>query len=267
MPAIESFEDDETDPSSHSHPTLPGTMPQLPLRGSKLSLTVSFIGAMAFVLQGYDQAVVNGLLELGTWESQFPSINTTANKSNKASVLQGTAVALYEVGCAVGALSCFFLGDLLGRRRVIFAAACTVIVGVILQATPFSLGQLVTGRVVTGVGVGAFTATVPMWVTECTKAHHRGKLVMLQGWLAISGVCLATWIDFGFFYVTKSSVNWRFPIAFQAIFAFIVLAVILFLPGKNARPNVAGAAAAAAAPLPRMAECASPAFTKTPSPC
>lgn len=189
------------------------------------------MGALAFLLQGYDQAVVNGLLSLSTWDEQFPAIDTKTHPGSHASLLQGTAVALYEVGCAFGAVSCFFLGDLLGRRRVIFGAACTVIVGVILQASTFSLGQLMAARVVTGLGVGAFTATVPMWVTECTKAHNRGKLVMLQGWLAIGGVCLATWIDFGFFYVKDSSVNWRFPIAFQAIFAIIVLSLILFLPG------------------------------------
>jgi MFS family permease len=44
------------------------------------------------------------------------------------------------------------------------------------------------------------------------------------------GVALATWIDFGFFYAQSSSVSWRFPIAFQAIFALIVVCLVLFLP-------------------------------------
>lgn len=151
-------------------------MPALHLRGTKLSLAVGIIGATAFILQGYDQAVVNGLLTLSSWEKQFPAIDTTTDTSNHASLLQGTTVALYEVGCAFGALSCFFLGDYLGRRHLIFGAACIVIVGVILQATPFHLGQMMAARLVTGLGVGAFTATVPMWVTECSKAHVRGKL-------------------------------------------------------------------------------------------
>jgi MFS family permease len=62
----------------------------------------------------------------------------------------GTTVAIYEVGCAIGALSCVILGDILGRRRTIFLAGCIVIVGVILQATPFQLGQLIVARVITG---------------------------------------------------------------------------------------------------------------------
>ena len=81
-----------------------------------------------------------------------------------------------------------------------------------------------------GLGVGAFTATVPMWVSECTHAAHRGRLVLLEGLFAIAGVALATWIDFGFYYAQKSSVSWRFPIAFQGVFAVIVVGLVNFLP-------------------------------------
>jgi MFS family permease len=81
-----------------------------------------------------------------------------------------------------------------------------------------------------GLGVGAFTATVPMWVSESVAAAHRGQLVLLGGFFAIIGVALATWIDFGFFYVQKSSASWRVPIAFQGIFAITVVALVGFLP-------------------------------------
>lgn len=198
---------------------------------SGLSLVVGAIGATAFLLQGYDQGVMNGLLTLPTFERQFPSINTSADHSQSRSILQGTVVAIYEVGCAIGALSCFVIGDILGRRKTIFLAACLVIIGTTLQATPFSLAQMIVARVVTGLGVGALTATVPMWVTECSKAHNRGRLVMLEGCFAIGGVALANWLNFGFYFLKNNPVNWRFPIAFQSVFAIIVLSLIMFLPG------------------------------------
>ena len=69
----------------------------------------------------------------------------------------GTTVAIYEVGCALGALSCMYLGDRLGRRRTIFLAGCMAIIGVIIQASPYSLGQFIAARVITGLGVGGFT--------------------------------------------------------------------------------------------------------------
>jgi hypothetical protein len=42
------------------------------LRGKSLSIVLSIVAAMAFALQGYDQAVMNGLLTLDTFDRQFP---------------------------------------------------------------------------------------------------------------------------------------------------------------------------------------------------
>ncbi|KAB8235730.1 general substrate transporter [Aspergillus alliaceus] len=197
-------------------------MVYLGFRGRSLRTVLSLVAATAFALQGYDQAVMNGLLTLPTFLGVFPGMANAA--------IEGTVVALYEVGCALGALSCAFIGDPLGRRRTIFAAGCTALVGVILQSSTFVLGQLVTGRIITGLGVGALTATAPMWVSECSNARERGQHVLMQGFFAIGGIVVASWLEFGFYFIKNSSVNWRFPIAFQAFFCLIVASLVLFLP-------------------------------------
>lgn len=142
------------------------------LRGRRLSLAVGLVGAMGFMLQGYDQAVANGLLTLDSFVKTFPAIDaihaTGEEKSHKSTIqgmlqcainvavlrdlisLLGTTVAIYEVGCAIGALSCAYLGDKLGRRRTIFLAGCIASVGIIIQASPFTLAQLIVARVITG---------------------------------------------------------------------------------------------------------------------
>lgn len=142
------------------------------LRGRRLSLAVGLVGAMGFMLQGYDQAVANGLLTLDSFVKTFPAIDaihaTGAEKSHKSTIqgtltaspgnvvlkkltlFLGTTVAIYEVGCAIGALSCVYLGDKLGRRRTIFLAGCIASVGIIIQASPFTLAQLIVARVITG---------------------------------------------------------------------------------------------------------------------
>ena len=53
---------------------------------------------------------------------------------------------------------------------------------------------------------------------------------MLQGFLAIGGVASASWIEFGFYFIKDNQVNFRFPIAFQAIFAVIIVSFVMFLP-------------------------------------
>lgn len=55
-------------------------------------------------------------------------------------------------------------------------------------------------------------------------------MVLLQGWFAIGGVALATWIEFGMYYAGENEASWRFPIAFQSVFAIVVVSFILFLP-------------------------------------
>ena len=121
---------------------------------------------------------MNGLLSLGSFEKTFPSINTsTPALAKKHSTLQGTAVALYEVGAAFGAIGCFVIGDIFGRKKTTFAAAICVLIGVILQSSSYQLAQLIVARIVTGLGVGAFTATIPTWVGESSASEHRGFLV------------------------------------------------------------------------------------------
>lgn len=54
---------------------------------------------------------------------------------------------------------------------------------------------------------------------------------MLQGWFGVGGLALVVWIEFGLFYVKgDNSVNFRFPIALQCVFALIILSVIYFMP-------------------------------------
>ncbi|GAB7332817.1 hypothetical protein MBLNU13_g04542t2 [Cladosporium sp. NU13] len=201
------------------------------ISGKRLQLALAITGAVAWILQGYDQALMNGLLTLPSFNKTFPSIDTstTALKA-KHSTLEGTAVALYEVGAAFGALSCFFLGDYFGRKRPTIGAAIVVLVGVVLQATSFQLAQLIVARIVTGLGVGAFTATLPTWVGESAEADHRGWLIMLEGSGAIFGVMFVGWLEFGFYFVPgNNEVSWRFPIALQAIFPIAVLCMMPFL--------------------------------------
>ncbi|KAJ6044111.1 uncharacterized protein N7446_002307 [Penicillium canescens] len=225
------------------------------LRGKSLSLVIGLIGAVGFVLQGYDQAVCNGLLTLGSFIAVFPQIdtvNTTGSQDSHNSTIQGTTVAIYEVGCALGAGSCAFLGDRLGRRKTIFVAGCIALVGIAIQSTPFSLGQLIAGRVITGLGVGGFTATIPMYVSESSGAGARGRMVLLEGWFAIGGIVLATWLEFGLYYVSDNSVSWRFPIAFQGLFALVVVTCILLLPESPRWLARAGRMDEAAEVLARM---------------
>lgn len=58
----------------------------------------------------------------------------------------GISVASYNVGCFLGAVSCIWIGDILGRRKTIFVGSAIMVVGAILQCTAFDLSQFIVGR-------------------------------------------------------------------------------------------------------------------------
>lgn len=115
---------------------------------------------------------MGGLLTLGSFVKQFPEIDTVNNPRNThTSTIQGISVASYNVGCFVGAIVTIFIGDILGRRKMIFLGSSIMVVGAALQCSAFELGHLIAGRVITGFGNGMNTSTVPMWAAETSKSH------------------------------------------------------------------------------------------------
>ena len=53
---------------------------------------------------------------------------------------------------------------------------------------------------------------------------------MIEGALITGGIMISYWLDLGFSFLDPSSISWRFPIAFQILFALIILATVMFLP-------------------------------------
>ena len=78
---------------------------------------------------------------------------------------------------------------------MIFLGSSIMIVGATLQCTSFHLAQLIIGRIITGIGNGVNTSTVPAWQAETSKSHKRGQMVMIEGAMISGGICLSCWID------------------------------------------------------------------------
>lgn len=169
-----------------------------------------------------------------TFFTTFPTINTEnpppGQTGSQTSTLQGITVASYNLGCFAGAVATIWIGDLLGRKKMIMLGTTIMFIGATIQAASFGIPQLVVGRIITGIGNGMNTSTVPMWQSETSKSHRRGQLVMVEGSLITCGIMLSYWIDYGFAYLQPSEVSWRFPLAFQVFFCIIILSFIWGLP-------------------------------------
>jgi MFS family permease len=202
--------------------------------GRSLQLAQLLLVVMpAFVLFGYNQSGVGGLLSLKDWNTKFPQIDTVdakgTEKSHKSTV-QGAVVATFTIGALFGALSCSWIGNPLGRRKIIFGGAVLTLIGEILQCTSFHLAQFVVGRFILGWGVGALSATVPVWQSECSSTANRGKHVVLDGCFISLGYLLEAWINLGFFEASFLPIQWRVPLAIPTIISMIVMVSIYMIP-------------------------------------
>lgn len=207
------------------------------LRGRKLRLAITVTSIVGFSLFGYDQGLMSGLISGQKFNEEFPTLAVPADASSSysqhVSVLRGAVTSCYELGCLGGALFTLCFGDRIGRTRLIVSGSLLMVVGATISCAAFGphwgLGQFVVGRVISGIGNGMDTATIPVWQSECSRAHNRGFLVCCEGAIIAVGTLVAYWLDFGLSYV-NSSVQWRFPVAFQILFALILCFGALVLP-------------------------------------
>ncbi|PKX89128.1 hexose carrier protein [Aspergillus novofumigatus IBT 16806] len=196
------------------------------MSGKKLMWSVTTCATMGFLLFGYDQGVMSSIIDADPFNDVF-----TATKGN--STMQGVVTAIYELGCLAGALFILACGDWLGRRWSIMLGATVMILGVILQVTAYPghvpLAQFCIGRVITGIGNGMNTSTIPTYQAECSRTSNRGLLICIEGGTVAIGTLISYWVDFGASYGSPD-LTWRFPIAFQCVFGLFIIIGLWFLP-------------------------------------
>ncbi|KAK4034963.1 sugar transporter STL1 [Parachaetomium inaequale] len=196
------------------------------LSGRPLSLAISTVATTGFLLFGYDQGVMSGIITA-------PAFNDVFEETRDNPTMQGLVTAIYEIGCLAGAMFILGVGDILGRRKAIMLGAFIMFLGVIIQVTAQKgaspLAQIIVGRIVMGAGNGINTSTIPTYQAECSKTSNRGLLICIEGGIIAFGTLIAYWIDYGASYGPDDLV-WRFPIAFQIIFAIFITVPMFFLP-------------------------------------
>ncbi|KAF2114272.1 general substrate transporter [Lophiotrema nucula] len=200
----------------------------LGLNGKPLGIAITVILTFGFVLVGYDQGVMSGVITQPLWLENFPAVKGNAT-------LLGFVVAVYDIGCLLGALTCMCFGDKLGRKKCCLLGGVSVIIGVVIQLASIrgsdangALAQFIIGRVVTGLGNGVNMASMPVLQAELSHSA-RGSLVCLECGLIATGTMLSYWLNYGVRNY-DSSMTWRFPIGFQMILALVYIAGTVFLP-------------------------------------
>ncbi|OJJ30822.1 hypothetical protein ASPWEDRAFT_120051 [Aspergillus wentii DTO 134E9] len=195
----------------------------LRLEGQSLQIAIAVSADSAYLLFGYDQGVLGGLVS-------YPGFLSAIG--NPSSGYLGTIVALFNIGCLVGCIISAFFGNRLGRKNTIMLGCLIMVIGGSIQVSTYGAGQLIAGRVISGVGNGMNTSTVPVYVSETSPSTRRGKSLAIQMSIVIFGTVVAYWLDYGLIRSQTGDwqVVWRFPLAFQNFFALLTIITMPMLP-------------------------------------
>ncbi|UPL04283.1 hypothetical protein LCI18_015217 [Fusarium solani-melongenae] len=208
------------------------------LQGRGLILTVSVLTSLGFMLIGYDNGLMGGLGKkaacIDAWLPQINErlVNTTAFKDtfdSPGSDMVGLIVAIFEIGCFLGAIFAAIWGERLGRRRSVFIGCVVLVIGAMLQAASFSRAMIIVGRIVSGVGLGLVNSTVPVMQAEFSPKSSRGIYVCAQLSTLNFGIFLVYWIDYAFS-SHYGSYAWRVPVILQCVPILIIMGLLTVIP-------------------------------------
>jgi len=190
------------------------------LVGQPLLYAVSLFASLGVFLFGYDQGVMSGIITGPYFRSYF----------NQPSRWQlGNMVAILEIGALCTSIAAGRIGDIIGRRRTLLSGASVFVVGGAIQTFTTGYSILIVGRLVSGAGVGLLSTIVPIYQSEISPPHHRGKLACIEFTLNIVGYAFSVWIDY-FCSFISSDISWRLPLFLQCVIGLILALGSLFIP-------------------------------------
>ena len=98
---------------------------KLQLEGNALLATVTTLTCLGFLLIGYDNGLMGGFVNSPAFTGTL-GIDT---KTNAGTNMIALVVAIYEIGCFIGAVTTSFIGEGLGRRKSVLIGVIILIIG------------------------------------------------------------------------------------------------------------------------------------------
>ena len=169
--------------------------------------------AIAGFLYGYDTGIISSALLSIT--QQFHLQHT----------MQEAVASAILAGAIVGALTCGWAFERLGRRRMILVLGAIYATGAVLSSIAPNPVLLIVARIFLGFGVGGSSQTVPVYVAEIAPAKGRGHFVTTFNVAIGLGIVTADIVG-----STLHQLSWRWMIGAAALPATVFFLCALKLP-------------------------------------
>ncbi|TFK51357.1 hypothetical protein OE88DRAFT_1629880 [Heliocybe sulcata] len=181
-----------------------------------------FVAYMCSAQNGFDANTFGGVSAMPNFKKQFGVDQGTT---------QGFLAAIYVLGNVVGSFVAGPNADRYGRRFGMFTGSIISLIGAILQTAAQREVHIIAGRVILGVGAVLLGPAGQSYVIEMSHPAYRGIMGGMYQVCFFLGTIISTWLEYGLsYYGGQSTINWRLPMAIQAIPALILLTFVFFLP-------------------------------------
>ncbi|CEJ93286.1 Putative Quinate permease [[Torrubiella] hemipterigena] len=206
-----------------------GTKDPAEVRNWRIHL-IATIASMSAIAMGYDTSVIGGTMALDSFKRDFGLADASGSARD---TLQGNIVSTFQAGCFFGSLLTFPLAERYGRKNTVFLAAIIFIIGgTLMTASHGMLGLLITGRAVAGLGIGAASLIVPVYIAEVSPPSIRGRLIGIFEVASQGGGMLGFWINYTSDRTISKSLpaQWIMPLGLQLVPGALLCFGMLFCP-------------------------------------
>jgi sugar porter (SP) family MFS transporter len=203
-------------------------LPWLTWRGFFMGILVS-MGGFIF---GYDTGQISGFLGMQNFLERFGQFNDNTGEYYFSNVRVGLIVGLLSIGTLIGALVAAPIADVIGRKWSVFWWCIIFHVGNIVQIASKNHHwyEVMMGRWVLGLSVGALSLMVPMYMAETAPYHIRGAMISTYQLFITLGIFVAACINFGTNRHYHDTAQWRIPMGIGFLWPLILGFGILLFP-------------------------------------
>ncbi|OAL34558.1 hypothetical protein AYO20_06188 [Fonsecaea nubica] len=194
--------------------------------GNRYNFLVVFFVTFGSLTYGYNSAVIGAVIGLPSFFTYF-DIDI---KSSGGSRITGATNGLFAGGGFIGCIFITWLADKVGRKRSIQITASVCIVAGAIQAGSVHIAMFLVARFMMGFGVGMVNSITPLYQSEVSPAHSRGRMVGSHGFILCVGYGLAGWTGYGCYFLENQEAQWRLCLALQIVPPLCLLVGSPWLP-------------------------------------
>ena len=176
----------------------------------------AIVAALGGFLFGFDTAVISGV------ESSIQELWALDKFAH------GFTVASALIGTVLGSLIAGRPAEKYGRKKILQAIGLLYLLTSLGTALTNSWELFVLFRFLGGIGVGASSVIGPMYISEISPAHSRGRLVALFQFNIVSGILIAFLSNYLLFGVSDEA--WRWMLGIQAVPSLLFFVMVFFVP-------------------------------------